>query len=348
MITYNGNILTTSTGKWYIPNRPYSISYSTVPNGSFSGPSQAYGGQLITVTATGSSSTYMLDYITVNGTRITGNTFIMPYGEVTVGGAFKINYNPLNLPAYTIRVVTANTSLDSTMNQRGATAVNRGKYQSTDYRVFDVTRNNSNWSSLFAGASTCKIIKVLGANTAGVTNMNNLFYYNMDLNEVALFDTSSVTDMTEMFKYCSNSLRTVPLFDTHNVTTMKGMFEAVSGGGQLRTCPNFDTSKVTNMEAMFRRQKQLQSFPNFDTSKVVNFGEMFASCSSITGAIHIYTLHQVSGGIDLGGMFYNCSSLSSVKPFYNYASRFTISDHVATFTGCTGASDYYSVPEDWR
>lgn len=344
MITYNGNILTTSTGKWYIPNRPYSISYSTVPNGYFSGPSQAYGGQLITVTATGSSSSYVKDYITVNGVQIVGNTFIMPYGDVVISGAFKIEYNPLNLPPYTIRIVNTSASY----YPEDATAINRGRYLNTDYYVYDVTRNSSDWSYLLGGNVDEGVIKVLGANSTGVTNMHGMLRYDINLDEVALFDTSSVTDMAEMFKFCSNSLRTVPLFDTHNVTTMERMFEAVSGGGQLRTCPNFDTSKVTNMEAMFFHQNHLQSFPNFDTSKVVNFYSMFSSCSGITGTIHIYPLHQVSGGIDLEGMFYKCSSLSSIKPFYDYASRFNISRHLTTFTGCTGASDYYSVPSDWR
>lgn len=346
MITYNGNILTTSTGKWYIPNRPYSISYSTVPNGTFSGPSQAYGGQLVTVTSTGSSSNYVKDYITVNGVQIVGNTFIMPYGDVVISGAFKINYNPLNLPPYTIRFEAPSyftpSHPDYKFDSYTVVAITQ-----EGHRIVDFVYNNTDWSSMFSAPAYSKdIIKVLGANTAGVTNMYRMFYQQKGLTEVPLFDTSSVTNMSGMFKDCQQ-LRTVPLFDTHNVTDMSRMFDisaSTSYGYGLTSCPNFNTSNVTNMEGMFDRCSQLVTAPVFNTSKVNNFSYMFIDCIKLR-AVPMYTLHQSSSAINLGAMYYNCTSVTSgAYEFYNYAKNFNTS-HSNTFYNC-GASN--KIPSDWK
>lgn len=345
MITYNGNILTTSTGKWYIPNRPYSISYSTVPNGSFSGPSQAYGGQLVTVTATPGSN-YMLDYITVNSVQIMGNTFIMPYGDVVISGAFKINYNPLNLPPYTIRVEAPGgftpSHPDYKFDSYTVVAITQ-----EGHRIVDFVYNNTDWSDMFsAPAYSHDIIKVLGANSTGVTNMYRMFYQQDGLSEVPLFDTSSVTNMSYMFKEC-RSLKTVPLFDTHNVTDMSYMFlmgGSTSYGYGLTSCPNFNTSNVTNMDRMFKGCSQLSTAPAFNTSKVNNFTYMFGNCIALR-TVPMYTLHQSSSAIILDTMYYNCSSVTSgAYEFYNYAKNFNTS-HIYTFDGC-GASS--KIPSDWK
>lgn len=62
-------------------------------------------------------------------------------------------------------------------------------------------------------------------------------------------DTSSVTDMSSMFKECKN-LATIPQLNTSNVTNMQGMFSNCS---KLTTIPLLDTSSVTNMGNMFLR-----------------------------------------------------------------------------------------------
>lgn len=151
-------------------------------------------------------------------------------------------YNPLNLPANTVRVRTYNgqpPSKGSTTSYETATLVPG----TTD--IYDVYKSGTSFRSLLLDASN--VIEVLGANTSNVTDMTFMFYYCDRLSSVSLFDTSSVTSMERMFLNC-RSLTSVPLFNTSNVTTMYYMFGTCSS---LTSVPLFNTSKVTQMGYMF-------------------------------------------------------------------------------------------------
>ena len=70
--------------------------------------------------------------------------------------------------------------------------------------------------------------------------------YASAFNQPLSFDTSSVTDMTQMFHAAAFNQ---PLsFDTSNVTTMHAMFYVAAAFNQPLS---FDTSSVTNMYVMF-------------------------------------------------------------------------------------------------
>ena len=73
------------------------------------------------------------------------------------------------------------------------------------------------------------------------------------------FVTSNVTDMSNMFSYCS-SLTELDLsnFDTSNVTDMRGMFDNCGNLTSL-DLSNFDTSNVTDMNSMFYYCQSLTS-----------------------------------------------------------------------------------------
>ena len=66
----------------------YSISAGSATGGSVSAMSTAYEGQTVTVTATPTEG-YELDYITVDGEKIDGDTFTMPGKDITVSAVFK-------------------------------------------------------------------------------------------------------------------------------------------------------------------------------------------------------------------------------------------------------------------
>lgn len=66
----------------------FSISITQVTHGTISAPSTGRYGDTITISST-PDSTYEIDYYTVNGTAISGNTFTMPASDVVISGAFK-------------------------------------------------------------------------------------------------------------------------------------------------------------------------------------------------------------------------------------------------------------------
>lgn len=130
-------------------------------------------------------------------------------------------YNPLNLPADTIRVRTndGNPPIKGDYTSYATATLVPGTND-----VYDVYKRGASfpsWSNLLYGSSN--VVEVLGANTSNVTDMGSMFGHCTNLTAVPLFDTSNVTNMTYMFGWCGN-LTAIPLFNTSRVTTMYMMF----------------------------------------------------------------------------------------------------------------------------
>lgn len=226
-------------------------------------------------------------------------------------------YNPLNLPAYTVRV-----KLASGYTPSAQTGVTHTLVDATE-NIWDYYKsgNRPSFSSLFVAET--HLLEVLGANSTGVQYMDGMFSGCSSLTAVALFDTSSVVNTGSMFKNCS-SLATVPLFDTSNVSSMQNMFNNCSS---LTTVPVFNTSNVSNMNNMFSYCSSLTTVPLFNTSNVSNMSSMFLNCSSVaSGALALYTQ----------------ASSQAEPPDY----------HTTTFKNCgsntqTGAAELAQIPQDW-
>ena len=161
-------------------------------------------------------------------------------------------YNPLNLPANTVRVRTSDGKVPYKSSDYPATYENATLVEGTS-DVYDVYKSGTNFALLFY--NSINVVEVLGANTTGVTNMSTMFAECSSLMSVSLFDTSSVEDMTNMFAYCS-LLTSVPLFDTSRVTSMVGTFEECSS---LTSVPLFNTSSVIYISSTFKNCTKVQS-----------------------------------------------------------------------------------------
>jgi len=102
-------------------------------------------------------------------------------------------WNPLNLPANTIRVKftsrytptmgNTQTLVDSTNN------------------IWDIYKSSNNWYSLFS--SNDSLLEILGANTTNVTSIEETFVYCTSLTSIPLFDTSNITNTTCAFYGCT-------------------------------------------------------------------------------------------------------------------------------------------------
>lgn len=147
---------------------------------------------------------------------------------------------------------------------------------------------------------------MLQARVDATNSCKYLFYYyngtNVDFLEN--LDTSSVTDMTNMFSNCSK-LITIPLLDTRNVTNMYKMFQSCN---KLTEIPQMDTSKVTNMANMFQTNSALTSIPQLDTSSCTDMNYMFESCSNITTIPQLDTINVTN----MSYMFKSCSKLTEI------------------------------------
>ena len=136
------------------------------------------------------------------------------------------------------------------------------------------------------------------------------------------FDTSKVTNMHDMFAYCTN-LQELDLssFDTTNVINMQAMFrgylEKPMNITKIIFGQNFKTNNVTDMRAMFGNCGNLTEVDvsGFDTSNVTDMHDMFSGCQSITYVnISNFNTSKVT---DMAGMFFNCNNIDNLD-FANF------------------------------
>ena len=143
-------------------------------------------------------------------------------------------------------------------------------------------------SYMFAGLRENLIsVDMSGLDTSNVTDMSNMFYWCSNLKSVNMsgLDTSNVTDMSDMFSWC-DSLTSVNLcgLDTSNVKDMSYMFASCDNLVKV-DMSTLDTSKVEDMSNMFSGCDNLTSvdLSSLDTSSVKDMSNMFSGCDSLTG-----------------------------------------------------------------
>lgn len=113
--------------------------------------------------------------------------------------------------------------------------------------------------------------------------MRGMFFHDQYLTGLDLsgWDTASVTDMSEMFSFCT-SLKELDVsgFDTGSVTDMHSMFSRCETLKSL-DLRSFDTSSVTDLNSMFFQSWQLEQLDvsSFDTARVTDMSFLFYSCA---------------------------------------------------------------------
>lgn len=143
---------------------------------------------------------------------------------------------------------------------------------------------------LFSGLYTVVSIEGLSNfDTSNVTDMSEMFSAMESLTSLntSSLNTSNVTDMSHMFDG-NYSLEKLDLsnFDTSNVTDMSNMFEGAYVLADIEVS-NFNTSNVNDMHSMFAQMESLRTLDlsNFNTSNVEDMSSMFAGQYSLNKLI---------------------------------------------------------------
>ena len=166
----------------------------------------------------------------------------------------------------------------------------------------------------------------------GSTSGYRAFFNMKNIKSIPLYDTSSMSNMSQMFYGCS-SLETIPLLDTSSIETtiiqpylngFEGMFEGCSS---LISVPPLDVSMSPNLMSMFRHCYNLTSIPQLNTSSAEHMNDMFYGCTSL----ETIPLLDTSKVTDMREMFYNCYNLTSI-PQLNTSN---VTDMYQMFYGCT-------------
>ncbi|MGL4362804.1 MAG: BspA family leucine-rich repeat surface protein [Cellulosilyticaceae bacterium] len=180
--------------------------------------------------------------------------------------------------------------------------------------------NSSVGKGSFRGCINLVEADITQCDTSSITDMSNMFLECRSLIKLELgkFDTANVTNMARMFEECMSLTKLdVSSFDTKNVTNMADMFCACMSLTELDVS-GFDTSNVTSMRAMFascRKVKELD-VSGFDTSKVTNMSNMFLECKFIEKLDMGNFDNTIIGENDMYSMyctFAGCYSLQQVR-----------------------------------
>ena len=223
--------------------------------------------------------------------------------------------------------------------------------------VFEASFANARPTSCYAwfqGFENLKQIKgIENLNTANVTDMSYMFKNcsNLAKLDVAHFNTAKVTTMNSMFTRCSN-LAELDLthFNTANVTNMYEMFNGCSNLVKLDVT-NFNTAKVTTMFGMFNDCSNLTELDvtHFNTAKVTAMNGMFSGCSNLTelDLTHFNTENVTNMWI----MFDGCSALTTIYVSDEFVITNITNKNYSLFYGCEklkGAIKYNEVKTNYR
>jgi surface protein len=124
--------------------------------------------------------------------------------------------------------------------------------------------------------------------------------------DISSWDTSSVTDMSDMFSGESLFNQDIGDWDTSSVTSMRLMFELASAFNQ--DIGSWDTSSVTSMGFMFNKAATFnQDIGSWDTSSVTSMRLMFNGATSFNKDIGSWDTSSVTS---MEFMFYNALSFN--------------------------------------
>ena len=154
----------------------------------------------------------------------------------------------------------------------------------------DLSNLDVSHATSMRGAFLCctrlKTVRIEGWDTSHVTDMSNMFVGCGSLEKVIgleVLDTSNVAYMECTFAYCSSlTSLDVSNWGTSNVKSMRSMFLDCGSLTSLDVS-GFDTSSVTDMSYMFEGCASLESLDlgNFDVKRVQNAISMFDGCISL-------------------------------------------------------------------
>ena len=160
----------------------------------------------------------------------------------------------------------------------------------------------ANCSSLFE-KSLLRCIDFTNIDTSNVTDMPRMFRWcqaqQLDLSS---FNTRNVADMSEMFCGCQAQQLDLSSFNTKNVTDMSFMFGNCQA--QHLDLSSFNTQNVTDMSYMFSNcQTEHLDLSSFNTQNVTDMNNMFSDCQAQHLDLSSFNTKNVTNMV---GMFYNC------------------------------------------
>jgi surface protein len=166
--------------------------------------------------------------------------------------------------------------------------------------------------------------------TSEVTDMSELFIHKGNFNQpLDQWNVSNVTTMKGMFSRCEIFNQPLDQWNTANVTDMFNMFDKCTKFNQLLD-NNWNTANVTNMSFMFEGCKEFnQPLEQWNVSNVTDMTYMFFDCEKFNQPLNSWNVSRVT---NMGGMFWDCETFN--QPLDNNWNVSRVTNMESMFEGC--------------
>lgn len=146
-----------------------------------------------------------------------------------------------------------------------------------------------------------------GWNTSKVRDTRGVFKYTLFNAPIGAWDTSSVTNMDEMFRQADVFNQDIREWDVSNVIAMRSMFHSAASFNQ--PLDMWDVSKVMDMSHMFCYAESFdQDIGTWDVSRVSDMSLMFANAESFNNAGKPLDMWDTSNVRNVESIFKNAVS----------------------------------------
>lgn len=260
----------------------------------------------------------MSDIVSISGDWLAYNNNVLRW----------VNYNPLNLPPYTMRFEFGDLSYDPSVSYSRPKANYSWTRVSTNPNVWDFTHHGNatyfanNWTSMFSGQfkldNGCGNTRVLGANMSGVINMNGLFNACDALVEFPLFDTSSVNTFQNFAAACPNLTSVPSEIDVSGATVPSGLAGMFWYSGIIHAPYLNLPQTVTELTGTFEGCSNLETVPELDTRYIVTFRNTFSNCAKLNVGSGLQSSFNLASAEQFIEVFQSCTGLTALPTFYNY------------------------------
>jgi surface protein len=172
--------------------------------------------------------------------------------------------------------------------------------------ILDLT-GTLNMSSAFEGCNSLTTVNNMDLwDTSSVQFMNSMFAFATSFNQpIGTWNTSSVTDMTGMFFNATSFNQPIGTWDISSVQFLTFMFNNATSFNQ--PIGTWNTSSVTNMISVFNNATSFnQPIGTWNTSSVVSMSSMFNDATSFNQSISSW----------------NTTSVTSMQQMFNDATSF--------------------------
>ncbi len=269
--------------------------------------------QLMFKTTTSSPVSYT--WTTVPASTTGTGTFNGPTATITglpAGSIIRLSINPTNLQWVSIY----NTTGDS-------------------YRLVDIEQwGTTAWTSMQGSFKTCPNLQISATdvpNLSGVTTMSDMFAGCTGLNSpsnINSWNTSSVTDMTNLFGSAYAFNQNIGSWNTANVTNMFAMFSNARAFNQ--NIGAWNTASVTNMASMFAGTWNFnQSINSWNTVSLTTTSSMFSGALAFNQSISAW---NISNLVATSAMFMNAPAFNQDMSAWNVSA---ITNMYNMFNGAT-------------